>query len=112
MCLCKTALAGQCIQIVQTEFIMNLIFVLCRYNARTGIIDKNILPLDNRLVAILPVVEDGNLLICTHSTLYKITKEGKIIWQNKFPNGMVATALMPLKKGEYLHGNCRRSKMV
>jgi signal transduction histidine kinase len=85
-------------------------FALCRYNARTGIIDKNILPLDNHLMAIVPVVEDGNLLICTHSTLYKITKEGKIIWQNKFPNGMVATALMPLKKGEYLLGTAEGVK--
>ena len=48
-------------------------FQLFRYDARTGILDKDLLPLDNRLMAIVPVAEDGTLLLCTHSTLYKIT---------------------------------------
>lgn len=77
-------------------------FQLFRYNARTGIIDKNILPLDNRLMAIVPVAEDGTLLLCTHTSLYKITKEGKLIWQQKFPTDIGVVALMPLRNGEYL----------
>ncbi|MGN6420652.1 MAG: ATP-binding protein [Pseudobacter sp.] len=77
-------------------------FVLCRYNARTGMIDKNILQLDNRLMSIVPVMEDGSLLLCTHTTLYKITREGKLISQNKFPADFMAIALMPLKNGEFL----------
>lgn len=77
-------------------------FQLFRYNARTGVIDKNLLLLDNRLKEIVPVAEDGSLLLCTHTTLYKITKEGKIIWQNKFPKTIIVEGLMPLKKGDYL----------
>ena len=77
-------------------------FQLFRYNARTGTIDKNLLPLDNRLMAIMPVSEDGTLLLCTHSTLYKITNEGKIIWQKKFPTNLAVAGLLPLKKGDYL----------
>ncbi|MBO9635787.1 MAG: hypothetical protein J7578_21965, partial [Chitinophagaceae bacterium] len=77
-------------------------FQLFRYNARTGIIDKNMLSLDNRLMAIVPVAEDGTLLLCTHSSLYKTTREGKLVWQQKFPTDISVVSLMPLKNGEYL----------
>jgi signal transduction histidine kinase len=79
-------------------------FQLFRYHPETRKIDRNILQLDNRLIGILPVAEDGTLLLCTHSSLYKITREGKIIWQTQLPKGIIATALMPLKNGEYLLG--------
>ncbi|WP_127132884.1 sensor histidine kinase [Pseudoflavitalea rhizosphaerae] len=77
-------------------------FQLSRYDARTGVIVRNILQLDNRLMAIAPVSVDGTLLLCTHSTLYKITQEGKIIWQQKSPPDIGIEGLMPLKNGEYL----------
>lgn len=77
-------------------------FQLFRYNARTGIIDKNILPFDNRLMEIVPVAEDGTLLLCTHTSLYKTTKEGELIWQQKFPADIGTLSLKPLKNGEYL----------
>ena len=77
-------------------------FQLFRYNARTGIIDRDILQLDNRLMAIVPVPEDGTLLLCTHTTLYKTTKEGRIIWQHKFPKDIGVVGLMPLKNSGYL----------
>jgi len=77
-------------------------YILTRYNSRTGIIDRNMLQLDNRLMAIVPVKENGTLLLCTHSTLYKITPEGKIIYQEKFPRGTNVTALIPLKNEVYL----------
>ncbi len=77
-------------------------FQLFRYDARTGILDKDLLPLDNRLMAIVPVAEDGTLLLCTHSTLYKITPNGKLVWQHKFPARLRVLALKPLKNGEHL----------
>lgn len=77
-------------------------FQLCRYNARTKIVDRDILQLDNRLMAIVPVAEDGTLLLCTHSTLYKATKEGKIVWQQKFPKDLVVVGFKPLKNNDYL----------
>ncbi|RZS71038.1 sensor histidine kinase [Pseudobacter ginsenosidimutans] len=77
-------------------------FQLFRYNSKTRTLDKNILQLDNRAMAIIPVVEDNTLLLCTHSTLYKTTLEGKIIWQKKLPEGTTATALLPLRNEEYL----------
>ncbi|NML23195.1 hypothetical protein HHL16_20120 [Pseudoflavitalea sp. G-6-1-2] len=79
-------------------------FKLCRYNARTKILDENMLQLDNRLMAILPVVEDGTLLLFTHNAIYKTTKEGEIIWQHKFLQKLTATTLLPLKNGELLLG--------
>ncbi|MBO9594432.1 MAG: hypothetical protein J7599_16130 [Niabella sp.] len=77
-------------------------YLLSRYNSRTGIIDRDIFQVDNRLMAIVPGEEDGTLLLCSHSSLYKITAEGKMIWQKKFSPGMVATALVPLKNETYL----------
>lgn len=85
-------------------------FVLCRYNARTRTIDKNIHQLDNRLMSIVPVEEDGTLLLCTHTTLYKITREGNLIWKNKFPTAFKAISLKPLKNGEYLLATTRGVK--
>ncbi|MCF3108992.1 hypothetical protein LL912_09405 [Niabella sp. CC-SYL272] len=77
-------------------------YQLSRYHSRTGIIDRNLLQLDNRLMVIIPVKEDSTLLLCTHSSLYKTTAEGKLIYQRKFPSGIIATALVPLKNGMYL----------
>jgi len=77
-------------------------FLLSRYNSRTGIVDRNLLQLDNRLMAIVPLNEDGTLLLCTHSTLYKVTRDGNVIYQKKLPTDIAATALVPLKNGTYL----------
>ncbi|WP_300602335.1 sensor histidine kinase [Niabella sp.] len=72
-------------------------YLLSRYNSRTGVIDRNIFQLDNRMISIIPFKEDGTLLLCTHSSLYKITAEGRLIYQKKFSPDMVATELVPLK---------------
>lgn len=77
-------------------------FSLFRYNARNGLIDKNILLLDNRLIDILADKDGGSLLLCTHTRLYKITPAGKVIWQKKFPEGIKAAGLLPLNNKEYL----------
>lgn len=77
-------------------------FQLFRYNARTGVLDKPLLLLDNRLRAIVPVSEDGTLLLCTHTSLYKVTGDGKVIWQKKFPPDMKAVGLLPLNNTQYL----------
>ncbi len=77
-------------------------FSLSRYRSRTGKIDKSLLVLDERLLDIVPQPKDGTLLLCTHTSLYKITPEGTVIWQKKFPAGMKATGLLPVNDTEYL----------
>jgi signal transduction histidine kinase len=77
-------------------------FTLSRYHSRTGIIDRELLVLDNRLLDIEPDIKDGTLLLCTHTSLYKITTDGHLIWQKKFPPDMNATGLLPLSQEEYL----------
>ena len=79
-------------------------FFLCRYNARTRLLDENMLKLDNRLMAIFPVADDGTLLLCTHYSLYKTTREGKVIWQRKFPGDLTVNTILPLSNREYLLG--------
>lgn len=77
-------------------------FSLSRYRSRTGKIDRSLLVLDERLLDIVPDVKDGTLLLCTHTSLYKITPDGAVIWQKKFPAGMKATGLLPVNDNDYL----------
>lgn len=77
-------------------------FSLSRYHTRTGKIDRSLLVLDERLLDITPDLRDGTLLLCTHTSLYKITPDGAVIWQKKFPQGMKATGLWPIEGNEYL----------
>lgn len=76
-------------------------FQLCRYNTATRKIDT-LQQVDNHLLAILPDIQDKTLLLCTHSSLYKTTPDGNIIWQKKFPQGQNATGLLPLTTEQYL----------
>lgn len=77
-------------------------FSLSRYQARTGKIDRNLLVLDERLLDIVPDEKDETLLLCTHTSLYKINPDGTVIWQKKFPPDMKATGLLPISNKEYL----------
>lgn len=77
-------------------------FYLSRYNTRTGKVDKTLTQLDNRLLEIVPDEQDNTLLLCTHTSLYKVTREGIIIWQKKFPENMKATGFSPVNRDMYL----------
>lgn len=77
-------------------------FSLYRYSTRNGILEKDLLLLDNRLLDIVPDITNETLLLCTHTSLYKVLLDGSVVWQKKFPPGIIANGLIPLKHEQYL----------
>lgn len=78
-------------------------FTLNSFNRKTDVI-KELLPLDEHLVSILPYL-NNQLLLCTHASYWIVSKSGKVFMQKKLPinySDVKALGLYPLKGPHYI----------
>lgn len=78
-------------------------FELASYDTKKDVL-TTLLPLDEHLISILPFGGDS-LLLCTHASVWLVSKKGKVYWHKKLPIGydqVKAKGLYPLGGDQYL----------
>ncbi|HTN37653.1 MAG TPA: HAMP domain-containing sensor histidine kinase, partial [Arachidicoccus sp.] len=77
---------------------------LGKFNVHTGKL-KIMLPIDEKLVSILPFAGNKSLLVCTHKSLSLVTQGGKQLWKKMLPikySDVKATGLYSMGGDDYM----------